>query len=449
MFDKKIFKSQLSEFLNDSIIICNENSNNLIIDDIKWPEFFSNGKYKKFNLEKIPDYDYFINRTLKNKIILLPTYSILTKFFVTKEFLNYNNKLLNVGKEHISKKNNYSKELPLKFLIEYLKNNNEFTINLKIFKKTFDHFFNFLENLLSDEYVAPIFNFESDINLNGIKINDIGIRKINDLEFYIFSKLDENNHLSNNFHNLTHVIFTKFASDNLNNGHDIAKQKFQTLIESLSLYAEGNPQFGTIYRNINNPWIHYDSKFEIDVIPSSKLEFKKIHKNKIIHLYNLLNSVDLTIKGNKFLDISKKRFISALSRTDQIDQLVDLMIGLESLYVSSPGEITVRLSNRLSTLLSKNDIQREELWVFTKKVYNMRSGIVHGEGIRNTMINGGKYSLDEIIKKLIELNRLSLIIFLNLVNHYSENNKIDRISEDIDKSLINRTFLKKFKKKLN
>ena len=125
------------------------------------------------------------------------------------------------------------------------------------------------------------------------------------------------------------------------------------------------------------------------------------------------------------------------------------MISLESLYVSSPGEITVRLSNRIATVLGKNDLDRENIWRFIKKVYNMRSGIVHGEGLRSNEINGKIYTLDEIIEKLIQMNRHSIMIFMKLVNHYNENNKIDRISDDIDKALINRIFLKKLKIKFN
>ena len=125
------------------------------------------------------------------------------------------------------------------------------------------------------------------------------------------------------------------------------------------------------------------------------------------------------------------------------------MISVESLYVSSPGEITVRLSNRLSTLLAKNDKEREDYWLFTKKIYNLRSGIVHGEELRNTEINGQKYTLDEILEKLVNLTRKSILIYLKLVNNYSGNNKIDKICEDIDKALINKIFLKELKSKFN
>lgn len=449
MFDKKIFKSQLQVFLETSIIICKNHSEKLISEELKYPQFFQNGKYKKFELTKNTDYDFFVTKSIKKEITNNHEYSILTKFFVTKEFQNYNLKLLSTGYENAEVKPNYSYELPLKFLVEYLNLNQEFTMNKKIFDQIFEKFFFFLQNLLEDEYVTPLFNFESDIDHKGIIINDVGIRKISKLEFYIFANLEENVNLSNIFSNLTHVMFMKYLSPDLNSGYDIIKEKFLRMIDSLSLFKEGSPRFGGIYRNINNPWIHYDSKYEIEIISKTVLKMKENEKKDLKQIYDGLEKIDFTIKGNKFLEISKKRFVTALSRTNQFDQLIDLMISLESLYVSNSGEITVRLSNRMATLLAKNDTEREEIWQFSKKVYNMRSGIVHGEGLRSNEINGKKYTLDEIIQKLVSLNRQSIMIFMKLVNRYSENNKNEKICEDIDKALINRVFLKELKDKFN
>lgn len=448
MFDKKIFKLQLLDFLEKSLILCEKNNEKLVSEEIKYPQFFENGKYKKFDFQKSTDYNFFINHIVKGEITQLQEYSILIKFFVTKEFQNYNNKLLSTGYENVETKPNYSKELPLKFLLEYVRQNRKFSINKKVYEKVFQKFFIFMENLLEDEYVTPLFNFESDIDEKGIEIDRVKIRKIKEHEFFVFSNLEENATLSNIFHNLTHVMFMKLSSPDLNSGYDEVRIKFQNVIDSLSLLKEGNPRIGGIFRNITNPWIHYDSRFENEVISKTALKLKKTDKHKLKQTYDLLVSIDFSKKENKFLEISKKRFVLALSRTSKIDQLIDLMISLESLYVSSPGEITVRLSNRLSTLIGKNDNEREDLWKFTKKVYNIRSGIVHGEGLRSNEINGKKYTLDEILTKLIELNRESILTFLKLVNFYSGKNKIDQICDDIDKALINRTFYKELKSKI-
>ena len=191
------------------------------------------------------------------------------------------------------------------------------------------------------------------------------------------------------------------------------------------------------------------SKYEIDVIKQESLFFDKKNLSKLESIFSSLNDVDFNKKENSFLDIAKRRFGSALTRTNSIDQLIDLTISLESLFAPTPGEITVRLSNRMATLLAKNDSQREDYWKFIKKVYNLRSGIVHGDGLRNTKINGKKYTLDEILEKLVDLARQAILIYLKLVCNYSGNNKISKICDDIDRALINKIFLKEFQSKFN
>jgi len=449
MFDKRIFKKHLNELFLDVMQICEKNSNDLYSYDEHWPVFFPNGKYKKFIVKKSIDYEFFILRKIHDKIIQLNSYSLLSKFFVTKEFQNYDKKLQGTIYEHSSKKPSFSKNLPLKFIIEYLNKNKGFSKNKKTFDFTFEKFYSFLSSILDDTYVTPLFNFESNIGEKGIQINDIGIRKITDNEFYYFTNLDESQNLSNVFYNLTHVMYTKYTSNDLNSGYNVVKSRFELMLDALSLTGSGNTLFGTIFRNVDNPWIHYDSKHEIDIIKQESLFFDKKNLSKLKSIFCLLNDVDFTKKENSFLDLAKRRFGSALTRTNSIDQLIDLTVSLESLFAPSPGEITVRLSNRMATLLAKNDPQRESYWIFIKKVYNLRSGIVHGDGLRSTEINGKKYTLDEILVKLVDLTRQSLLTYLKLVTHYSGNNKINKICDDLDRALINKTFLKKFQTKFN
>jgi len=449
MFNKQIFKEDLIKFLKCVLIVCEDNFDKIFSDDLKWPTFFPNGKYKTFVINKNLDYDYFISHEINTKITQLQSYNVLKKFFVGKEFQNYNKKTLGNIYDNSDDKPNFAKNLPLKFLIEYLQTNKGYSYNKKNLDLIFEKFFSFLENMLEDEYVVPLFNFESNIDKKGMIINDVGIRKINALEFYRFTNFNDNSNLSSIYHNLTHVMFTTHSGHDLNSGYNVAETRFRLLLDSLLLFTEGNPQFGTVFRNVNTPWIHYDSGDEKDVTNQNILHFDKKQKRKVESIFNSLNTIDFSKKENRFLDIAIRRFGSALSRTDTIDQLIDLMISVESLLVSGSGEITVRLSNRLSTLLAKNDKQREDYWLFTKKVYNLRSGIIHGEDLRSTEINGKTYTLEEILNKLVDLTRELILVYLKLVNKYSGKKKNEKICEDIDKALINKIFLKELKTKLN
>jgi hypothetical protein len=449
MFDKRIFKNHLNEFFIDVMDICKNNSDDLLTFDDYLPVFFASGKYKKFVMQKSIDYEFLILRIINKKIEELSSYSLLSKFFVTKEFQNYDKKLQGTIYEHLSTKPHFSKKLPLKFIVSYLNKNKGFDNNKKVFDSTFEKFYLFLTNLLNDTYVVPLFNFESNIKNKEIKINDVEIRPITENEFYYFTNLNENQNLSNIFYNLTHVMYTTYSSNDLNSGYDVVKSRFELILDSLCLTGSGNPIFGTIFRNINNSWIHYDSKYETDVIKQESLFFDTKNLSKLKSIFSSLSDVDFNKKENAFLDISKRRFSSALTRSNPIDQLIDLTVSLESLFAPTPGEITVRLSNRMATLLAKNDSQREDYWIFVKKVYNLRSGIVHGDGLRNTEINGKKFTLDEILEKLIDLTRKAILIYIKLVRNYSGNNKIHKICDDIDRALINKSFLKEFQTRIN
>ena len=444
MFDETIFKNDLSRCLNNALIICQKNSDKLIVENIKKPIFFPNGTYKKYTAEQIPDYEYFINHYIKSQIISSKTYSIVVRFFVTEEFKKLNKKLIGNTYDNFKVKPNFVKDLPLKFIAEYVKINEGFSKNKTIFNKTFQVFLKFIQNILEEEYIAPLFNFESDIDEKGIMLGNVGIRKINELEFRRFTNLDHNFNMSNVFFHLTHVLFVKHTSDDLNSGYEIVKKQFQILLDSLSLYTEGTPQMGAIYRNIHSPWIYHDSRYDNDIIHQKHLKFFKKDKRKLKKIFDLFGGIDFSIKGNKFVELAKRRFISALSRTDHVDKIVDLMICLESLYVEGGGEITVRFGSRVATLLSKNEEEREDCWIFAKKVYNIRSKIVHGEEIENTEINGKKYTYDELLERLVDMARKSILIYLQLLPQYSGNKKIDQIADDLDKAVINRLFLKKF-----
>lgn len=447
MFDETIFKNDLLKCLNDALIICEKNSDKLIVENIKTPIFFPNGTYKKYKIDLIPDYEYFINHHLKSQIISSKAYSIVVKFFVTKEFKNLNKKLIGNTYDNFEVKPNFVKDLPLKFIAEYVRINDGFSENKTNFNKTFQAFLKFIQNILEEEYITPLFNFESDIDEKGIMLGNVGIRKINELEFSRFTNLDDNFNMSNVFFHLTHILFVKHTSDDLNSGFEIVKKQFQILLDSLSLYTEGSPQIGALYRNIHSPWIYHDSRYDNDVIHQKHLKFFKKDKTKLKKIFNLFEGIDFSIKGNKFVELSKRRFISALSRTDPVDQIVDLMICLESLYVDGGGETIVIFGSRVATLLSKKEKEREDCWIFAKKMYNLKSRIVHGEEIENIEINGIQYTYDELLERLVNIARKSVLIYLQLLPQYSGNKKIDQIADDLDKAVINRNFLTEFRTK--
>jgi len=445
MINNKILTEELLKFLKDVLKLCNENSGELSYYEEKWPIFYSDGKYKKFETKKIPEYDYFIRQILNSEIQKLTSYSIITKFLITPDIKKYNQKILG---NDFTKSSDFTKILPLKFIIRYLEQTQKIQFERKIFEKIKKSFIDFLDSPLEDEYIVPLFNFNSDIKQEKT-FGDLKIRKISEYEFKTFTRLDEYPNLPPVYKELTDVMTIKITKDDLVSGYETAKEKFQTLLEAFLLYSDGSSQFGTIHRNVNNPWIHPSNNFLKDVIKQKALFFKNKNYKKILQIFNYLDKIDFSLKENHFLLIAIRRFSSALSRTDPVDQFLDLIISLEALYSpSNKGEIAAKLSTRLAILIAKNENQKEDYWLFMKKMYSIRSGIVHGEGIRNTEINGQKYEMEDILQKVIKFVRESVHQYLKLSNHYSGPKKVDRICEDIDLALLSKKNHQMLKSKL-
>ena len=444
MIDKKNFGEDLSKYLKQTLEICNKNSDKLYFEDEPWPIFYEDGKYKKTEIRNIPDFNYFI-RSLKNEIEELHTYLIITKYLVTPDIKKYNKK---ISVENLQKESDFTKILPLKFVISYLEKNQIMEFNKKNFNLVKDMFFKFIDSPLEDEYIAPLFNFDSDLKQERT-FGNLSIRKITDFEFKNLTKLDEYSNLPIIYKELTYVMTIKISREDLFSGYDIVKEKFQILLESFLLFSDGNPQVGTIHRNINNPWIHISNNYEKDVIKQKTLFFKNKDYKKILNIFNNLEKIDFSLKENHFLLIAIRRFSSALTRTDSIDQFLDLIICLEALYApNNKGEISTKLSTRLATLVATNESDRKDYWLFMKKMYNLRSGIVHGDGIRNIEINGKKYKIEDIREKIVRLVRESIGKYLILVEKYSGPEKIEKICTDIDLSLLDKKNLQELRLKL-
>jgi hypothetical protein len=90
--------------------------------------------------------------------------------------------------------------------------------------------------------------------------------------------------------------------------------------------------------------------------------------------------------NNKGLEIALRRFDLASGRASTEDSLIDLWITLEALLVSDgTAELRYRASLRLARLCGDSPQERQEIFAFSKKSYDARSKIVHGENPPKTM----------------------------------------------------------------
>ena len=160
------------------------------------------------------------------------------------------------------------------------------------------------------------------------------------------------------------------------------------------------------------------------------VEYKLETKGEVSDLLELYKRIERNRQVN--LDIAIGRMNSAYLRDSEVDILIDIIIGLESMIgrgISS--ELTYRLSNRVAFLMSDIRSEREKYFALVKDAYEIRSRIAHGDiqKLENAKVVKNKYDGD---------SRLLIITLLNFLR-----NVIRKILLDVDEDFyINESFFK-------
>jgi len=121
---------------------------------------------------------------------------------------------------------------------------------------------------------------------------------------------------------------------------------------------------------------------------------------------------DLQKCAEKPVDAAIRRFRYAGERHRPEDQLVDVMIAAESLFLADTNlEVSYRLSVRFALFIEGSDYSRRELFNHMKKAYHVRSIIVHGKEPKRrdlALPKRGQVTFPEFVHETRELLRLSL-----------------------------------------
>ncbi len=105
-----------------------------------------------------------------------------------------------------------------------------------------------------------------------------------------------------------------------------------------------------------------------------------------------------TMFKRRDVDLAASRFNSAYAREEIEDQLIDLVIGFETLLILERDELAYRLAHRVSLLLGKNDTNRKEIREYMRSAYSTRSKIVHGaEAPMSVRVLDSEVSLGEFV----------------------------------------------------
>lgn len=105
------------------------------------------------------------------------------------------------------------------------------------------------------------------------------------------------------------------------------------------------------------------------------------------------------------------------------DKLINYFIALEALYSNSKSEISFRFAMRLALLLGRSSKSRKNIAQKAKKLYDIRSRIIHGD----------KFILSaKSLKEADEWLRKSILSFMTLSNNYGR----DKILTKLDEAMV-------------
>ena len=287
--------------------------------------------------------------------------------------------------------------------------------NIKKFNKLYNNF----ESSIFDKKITihlwvPLYNIEVNSKSSIIKIDkhcsllepDM-VQKIN-----IHSNLNYKNYIMpNNLAILRERYYLKYILKvDFGNNIEFDTQKLLDLyIFAIQLgcggqckynkviiaYTKGEPRkyFIKVPAVFNNKLDYYNIDNEKSMISKKNANKIKKYKKGLDELYNEYS-------------IPIERYLSAIYRGELNDKLIDAVIALESLLLPNiKDELKYRFSLRGGWILGKNQKDKIELFSFFKKIYDLRSDIVHGNkksnSIKETEVGEAINKIHYIFKKIL------------------------------------------------
>lgn len=128
---------------------------------------------------------------------------------------------------------------------------------------------------------------------------------------------------------------------------------------------------------------------------------------------------------NTLPKLAYRRYMLSLEKESYEDQLLDLWIALESIFVpdGKKGEITYKVRYRMAYYFAQSFEERKKLSEFIKTSYNHRSEIVHS----------GKTLGGELKEEVSTLRRMARAALLNLFAHPVP---IQELKKRLDESVL-------------
>ncbi len=424
----------------------------------------------KLNRTQLKLFEKLIQEITQNKIDI----DCMDKLVVLPLFQTWKNILMSICKIKPNIKihdqdetiEDHLQDLILEFTTEHTGK-----FNAKFLEKLVGNLVNYLTNEQGKMlyYFSPLYNFEFDGDELTID-RYIKIRRISESEMnYLMNLYEGFSPIKISLPKIKHILVIRIEFGISSPPVRVAEKISETL-NKFRLLKTGSITSGGLYNFSKSENWNPKNKFDrisyepFGVISKNKYLMKRTNTKKLLILFDKINNrypapkenmTESDFKGkeiyldkyNDYFDKAICRFSDGLSRNDQSLKIVDFILALEILLVSSPGDNTMKISQRTSLFIGKNDTEKLEIWQHMISFYNFRSGQVHEFTDRVMRVGSRQITKNEATKKLENWTRRSILqmIFFSQGKTASELNK-KMLCRKIDESMFSKSLCLQFSK---
>jgi len=325
------------------------------------------------------------------------------------------------------------------FLMEYVKNKDDFYFN----EETFDNLYNELEEYIYTSgremiVTVPLLNFElKDAEI--VNLEDFVIRRLTEDEIKRLLKFGQIGiPISLPYGGLIYTLWcielkTKFQSKRK---PENSIPRVEKIITALRLFKRGSLGYSGVleYPKVWKTML-WQSSYGKRVVSDSAYELANKDAIEFKKFWNKFKN--LNIKNYPFLDVAIRRFNFSYDKGLPEDKLIDFITTFEALFLPEKDELSYRLALRCAYFLGENKKRRAEIFKMIKKAYDVRSRIIHGESpqsksIKKILNKLNLHSLGELSMQMEDYLRESIKKFLN----YLPLKTHKKIIEEIDSKII-------------
>ncbi len=358
--------------------------------------------------------------------------------------------------QKISITNQDAKSHVLDIIVQFL--NTATRNNRSKLAKILDDFMYYLENEKKWlYYFVPIYNL--DFDGNELEIDKfMKIRKISDEQkSYLRAEYEGFAPIRVNVGKIRHIFVVRVERNDTDPARTI-RNRVDVVLNKFRLLKSGDIVAGGLYCfEKSENWNPYGKIDKINpeptgIVSSNMYVLTESHREKFLSLLCVINNRYPVAKGGdyskKYGDYFEKtiqRFNESLLERNVNFRMVYLVLTLEVLLVSSPGDNTSKISQRTALFIGRNDDEKKKIWEHMRQFYNFRSGQIHEYVERTIKVDSKTIPIKKATAMLETWTRRSILqmIFFSQEKDTLQFDKVE-LCKSIETSMFDRTLNSRF-----